>query len=57
MSGETKTTLKAINDYFNSGDGKRSLSEFAKEIKALTAEEKKELAEGACNVMGWTLQK
>jgi hypothetical protein len=57
MSGESKTVLKAISDYFNQGDGKRPLSDFSKEIKALSPEEKAELAQGACDVMGWTLIK
>lgn len=56
MSGESKTPLKAIAEYFNTGDGKRPLQQFADEIKALTPEEKRELAQGACDVMGWTLK-
>lgn len=50
---ETKTTIKALNDYFNQGDGKRSLKAFADEVKQLNDAEKEELAQGACDVMGW----
>lgn len=48
--------IKALSDYFNQGEGKRPLSEFAKEVRALSAEEKIELAQGVCDVMGWTLK-
>lgn len=51
-----KTVVGALAAYFNEGDGKRPLTEFQAEIKALTPEEKLELAEGACAVMGWTLK-
>lgn len=50
------TVTKALADYFNVGEGKRPPGEFLKELKALTTEEKRELAEGACSVMGWTLK-
>lgn len=40
----------------NEGDGKRGLSDFQKELKALSDVEKLELAQGACDVMGWTLE-
>lgn len=55
MTTETKTRIKALNDYFNQGEGKRPLREFQAEIKKLSDAEKQELAEGACAVMGWTL--
>lgn len=46
------TVLKALTGYFNVGDGKRSMAEWQGELKALTAEEKRELAEGVCAVTG-----
>jgi hypothetical protein len=51
------TTIGALAKYFNEGDGKRSLTKFSEEVKALSMKEKRELAEGACKVMGWTLKK
>lgn len=47
-----KTVLKTLTDYFNAGDGKRALSDWAKEIRALSDEEKRELAEGVAAVTG-----
>lgn len=52
-----KSIIKALNDYFNQGDGKRGLAQFSAEVKALNDAEKLELAQGACDVMGWTLKK
>ena len=52
----TVTVLKALTSYFNDGEGKRSMTQWAAEIKALSADEKLELAQGACKVMGWQLQ-
>lgn len=52
------TVTKALNGYFNKGaDGKSliSPSEFLKELKALSAGEKHELAYLACQASGWTL--
>jgi hypothetical protein len=54
---EQKTIVGAVAGYFNQGDGKRPLAEFQAEFKALTDEEKIELAGGACEVMGWVLKK
>lgn len=51
----TTTVLKALAGYFNTGDGKKSLKEFSEEIKALSTEEKRELAEGVCAITGDTL--
>lgn len=51
-----KTTLKALTDYFNEGDGKRPLKDWSDEIKALSPAEKLELATGVCAVTGWTLK-
>lgn len=49
------TVTKALNAYFNVGDGKVAASAFLAELKALTAEEKRELAEGVCAITGDTL--
>jgi len=38
--------------YFNAGDGKRSLTEFQAELKALSTDEKRALAEGVCAITG-----
>jgi hypothetical protein len=56
MAGEQKTIVGALAGYFNQGEGKRALSEFQQEVKALSDKEKLELAQGACDVMGWTLK-
>lgn len=48
----TKTILKTLSDYFNSGEGKRSIKEFAAEVKALSDDEKRELAQGVCAITG-----
>ncbi len=49
------TVLKALAGYFNVGDGKKSLKDFAAEVKELTDDEKRELAEGVVAVTGDTL--
>ncbi len=52
------TITKALNAYFNKGaDGKSLItpSDFLKELKALNADEKLELATLACEASGWTL--
>lgn len=49
---EKITALKALRDYFNVGEGKRTLGEFQAELKALSTEEKAELAAGAAAAMG-----
>ncbi len=51
---EKISPVKALNDYFNTGDNKKPLADFAKEVKALNPDEKAELAEGAANAMGKT---
>jgi hypothetical protein len=51
-----KTVTQVLSNYFNVGDGKRSASEFLKELKALSTEEKLELAEGVCAVTGDTIK-
>jgi hypothetical protein len=51
-----KTVTQVLSNYFNAGEGKRSASEFLKELKALTPEEKLELAEGVCAITGDTIK-
>lgn len=46
------TQVKALAGYFNQGNGKRPLADFQKEIKALSQEAKRELAEGVCAITG-----
>lgn len=41
-----KTTTAWLTGYFNEGAGKRPLSEWRDELKALSPEEKAELAQG-----------
>lgn len=49
------SAVKALAGYFNVEPRKVPLSEFTKEIKALSPEEKQELAEGVCAITGDTL--
>lgn len=51
-----KTAVAILAGYFNQGDGKRPLSDFQKEIKELSADEKRELALGVCAITGDTLK-
>jgi hypothetical protein len=44
--------LKALSNYFNTGEGKVSMAKWQTEIKALSADEKRELAEGVCAITG-----
>ena len=44
--------LKVLTDYFNVGEGKRPMKEWAAEVKALSTEEKAELAQLAAVAMG-----
>lgn len=46
---------KALNGYFNQGEGKRPVREFAEELKAMTDAEKLELARGVVAITGDTL--
>lgn len=46
------TVTKALNNYFNVGDGKVAPTKFLNELKALSTEEKRELAEGVCAITG-----
>ena len=48
-----KTTVtKALSNYFNTGEGKRSASDFLKELRDLTPAEKLELAQGVVEITG-----
>lgn len=46
-----------LASYFNTGDGKRSLADFAAELKALSDDEKLSLAEGVVAITGDTIAK
>lgn len=52
---EKKTVTTALNSFFNTGEGKRTATAFLAELKELSTEEKRELAEAACEASGWTL--
>jgi hypothetical protein len=52
---EKTSTLKALANYFNVGENKKPLREFAAEVKALSDEEKAELGELAAAAMGQTI--
>jgi hypothetical protein len=45
-----------LTGYFNVDEGKRPSSDWLKELKALTPEEKRELAEGVCAITGDTIK-
>lgn len=47
-----KTVVSILAKYFNVDEGKRPLSEFNGELKALTPAEKNELALGVADVIG-----
>ncbi len=51
-----KTAIALLAGYFNEGDGKKPLREFQAEVKALSPEEKTELAMGICEITGDTLK-
>lgn len=46
------TAINALKTYFNEGEGKRPLPKFTQEIKALTPQERQELAQGVCAITG-----
>lgn len=50
MAAKSATAL--LTGYFNQGDGKRTNSEWLKELKALSPEEKLELAQGVAAITG-----
>ena len=49
------TPLKALAEYFNKGDNKKPLREFAAEVKELSEDEKLELGTLAAAAMGETI--
>jgi hypothetical protein len=51
----TKTVTGALTSYFNTGEGKRPNTVWLAELKALSNEEKAELAQGVAEVTGWTI--
>jgi hypothetical protein len=51
----TVSKLSALEQYFNTGDGARPKSDWLKELKALTTEERTELARGVADVTGWNV--
>jgi hypothetical protein len=51
-----KTAVKILSEYFNEGEAKKPLREFAAEIKALSDDEKRELSLGVCAITGDTLK-
>lgn len=51
----TVTPLKALSNFFNTGEKKKPLREFAQELKELSEDEKTELATLAAAAMGQTL--
>lgn len=50
-----KSMLKVLTEYFNEGEGKRSMKAWADEVKALSPDEKRSLAEGVCAITGDTI--
>lgn len=50
-----KSMLKILTDYFNVGDGKVPMKAWSDELKALTPDEKRSLAEGVCAITGDTV--
>lgn len=51
-----KTVTAILTGYFNVGEGKRPSREWLDELKALSADEKAELAEGVCAITGDTIK-
>jgi hypothetical protein len=49
-----KTVVVVLTEYFNSGGGKRSNTDWLFELRMLTVEEKRQLAEQVCAVTGDT---
>ena len=54
MAARGVTSILAA--YFNEGEGKRPLTMFQAELKALSTEEKLELAQGVCAITGDTIK-
>jgi hypothetical protein len=55
-TGGAKGITSILATFFNSGEGKRPLAIFQQELKALSAEEKHELALGVCAITGETIK-
>jgi hypothetical protein len=51
-----KSVTAILSGYFNQGDGKRPLTAWRDELKALTDAEKRELADGVCVITGDTIK-
>jgi hypothetical protein len=51
-----KTITAILSGYFNQGDGWRAMTAWAHELKALTDEQKRDLAEGVCAITGDTIK-
>lgn len=49
------SVTKCLTEFFNSGDGKRDSKTWLGELKALSGDEKRELAELVCDATGDTL--
>lgn len=49
------TVTKALSGFFNEGAGKRGAKDFLTELRALSVEEKRELAQGVVEITGDTL--
>jgi len=47
-----KTVTAILSGYFNSGEGKRGLVEWRDELSKLSADEKRDLANGVCAITG-----
>jgi hypothetical protein len=52
-----KTVTAILTGYFNTGEGKRSNTEWIAELRALSAEEKMTIAQGVCAITGETVIK
>lgn len=50
------STLKALTEFFNVGDGKVPAGEWRKEVTGLTAPERTDMAREIAAVTGWTIQ-
>jgi hypothetical protein len=51
-----KSVVSILTAYFNSGEGKRTNTQWLAELRALSTEEKQELAEGVCAITGDTIK-
>lgn len=51
-----KTVTAILTGYFNQGEGKVTNTQWLAELKALSPEEKRELAEGVCAITGDTIK-